>query len=1060
MKNRIKKPSRRLAASIAIFAAFGICLNAAAFSVCAVGDSITQGGAAFTAHRVALENEFSALGWIVEWKGTRSDATWGSVNPCEGYSGQNAEYIADQYESHAGNVAADVLLLHAGHNYNAGDTSLTPTPMAVEDIVAAVTNAHRRVIAAAREKNAKVVVLYAKVITSGGNRATKYSYIPTLNTAIEALGAELNTETSPVVVVDMAEGWNYANDCVSDCVHPNATGATKMAKKWIAAIKTLNAAGTISNSPIIATDTTLHADARCDSIAVAPNATLNLNGHRLVTGGVSGGGAIISASNMENYSLPEGYTLLSWVQTPAENNTASCHVDVGIVPLATDRVETKVGLGNASGTQWVFGTYDSGNPTKRFDAYVYGGKLNFHLGNKNSTINVTTATYEIILDGSARKAIYAKNGEASGKLAIASGGSAPDRRLYLFAANNNGTVVADRMAISCKMHYFRVYDKDGNLKANMLPAKNPDNVAGFYDLVRNQFFAPVEGELRAGDDISFERLKYVATPAGNSSFVDTGYTPLLTDRVETKVRFGALDANQGVFSARQSATTNTFSCILYNPGGGNRKLRFDHHTTSPDVFHRAEGETTDTKYTADEDYDVVMDGNTCVFAINGDISSTALTANPANESANPGLTLRLFAVATKGSGHSLYAKSCRMYYFRLTDANGYERLNLIPVRKTVDGKVGFYDAAHNAFISLNDGTLAAGEALPELRDLTKPGGTCAMPTPSRTYSTTGGNVTNLFNNNFISRNDNDSRVLFDTSQSNQALPLRVDYDFGEGNEVAVNMYKIHAGYNVRAPKKWVLYGSNDSAAFNATDDGLWTALDSRDSQADWTHDSTVNVTAECRTKAFANDTPYRYYRLKVEKQQDESHAYLQLIQLEYLRVAATDNPGELRLAVADGASSTNSAVRLGGDMKVVKTGAGDFVSSVSNQFYTGGTMVNAGGIAMGPALSALDSAAFGTGALSLGAGTTFDLTATGKEFTPLANALSLPSTGSATLRIDGEKLKSGDHTIATGVAADAADHLAVDPASAALAGRRFSLAVTDDNLVLAIVPSGLKLVFK
>ena len=112
----------------------GIGLKAAAFSVCAVGDSITQGGTSFTAHRVALESEFAARGWLVEWKGTRSDASWGSTNPCEGYSGQNAEYIAGQYEENATNVVADVLLLHAGHNYNNDPSMSKPAYMPVDDI--------------------------------------------------------------------------------------------------------------------------------------------------------------------------------------------------------------------------------------------------------------------------------------------------------------------------------------------------------------------------------------------------------------------------------------------------------------------------------------------------------------------------------------------------------------------------------------------------------------------------------------------------------------------------------------------------------------------------------------------------------------------------------------------------------------------------------------------------------------------------------------------------------------------------------------------------------------
>ena len=179
-----------------LVASFSMCMcqNAVAFSVCAVGDSITEGGAKFVAHRVALEREFAALGWNVEWKGSHVKADSGSSNLCEGFSGKNAEYIATQYETDATSIAADVLLLHAGHNYNGGDPNLTPSVMPVEDIVASATNAHARIIAAARAQNPEVVVLYAKVISSGGNREQKYAYITNgLNQAIGMLGAQLNT---------------------------------------------------------------------------------------------------------------------------------------------------------------------------------------------------------------------------------------------------------------------------------------------------------------------------------------------------------------------------------------------------------------------------------------------------------------------------------------------------------------------------------------------------------------------------------------------------------------------------------------------------------------------------------------------------------------------------------------------------------------------------------------------------------------------------------------------------------------------------------------------------
>lgn len=223
---------------------FAYCGEAAGFSVCAVGDSITEGGANFVAHRVALESEFAALGWNVEWKGSHVKSDSGSSKLCEGFSGNSAEQIAAKYEAHAADIAADVLLLHAGHNYNGGDPNLTPAVRPVEDIVASATNAHARIIAAARAQNRDVIVLYAQVISSGGNREQKYAYITNgLNRAIATLGAQLNTPASPVVVVDMADGWNYATDCVSDCVHPNASGAAKMAAKWMAAFTALAAAG-------------------------------------------------------------------------------------------------------------------------------------------------------------------------------------------------------------------------------------------------------------------------------------------------------------------------------------------------------------------------------------------------------------------------------------------------------------------------------------------------------------------------------------------------------------------------------------------------------------------------------------------------------------------------------------------------------------------------------------------------------------------------------------------------------------------------------------------------
>ena len=101
----------------------------------------------------------------------------------------------------------------------------------------------------------------------------------------------------------------------------------------------------------------------------------------------------------------------------------------------------------------------------------------------------------------------------------------------------------------------------------------------------------------------------------------------------------------------------------------------------------------------------------------------------------------------------------------------------------------------------------------------------------------------------------------------------------------------------------------------------------------------------------------------------------------------------------------------------------------------------------------------GKGAITLGAGTTLALTSTGDTFTQLANTLNLPTEGTATIRIDGDKLRSGDYEIAT-VGTGATANVAIDSASTAIAGRRASLAVNEGKLVLNIKPAGFIFIIK
>jgi hypothetical protein len=106
----------------------------------------------------------------------------------------------------------------------------------------------------------------------------------------------------------------------------------------------------------------------------------------------------------------------------------------------------------------------------------------------------------------------------------------------------------------------------------------------------------------------------------------------------------------------------------------------------------------------------------------------------------------------------------------------------------------------------------------------------------------------------------------------------------------------------------------------------------------------------------------------------------------------------------------------------------------------------------GATLEVASGASLGSSEVTLEAGSTLALTATSNTFS-IPNTLNLPTEGTATIRIDGARLSSGDHTIAT-VASGTTANVNLDPASTALDGRKGSLKVVGSNLVLNIEPTG------
>lgn len=179
-----------------------------------------------------------------------------------------------------------------------------------------------------------------------------------------------------------------------------------------------------------------------------------------------------------------------------------------------------------------------------------------------------------------------------------------------------------------------------------------------------------------------------------------------------------------------------------------------------------------------------------------------------------------------------------------------------------------------------------------------------------------------------------TRVMAVESQ----LPVVIDYDFRTAT--VVDSYRLTAGDNViRAPGAWELFGSNDDAAYKSDKNDLsaWTRLDTR-------FDETWSATYETRDYCFANDTPYRYYRMRFTKSAPQSDGYLTFWKLQYCNTA---DCGHLRVVVPDGSTIYNRTVSLTGNLRLVKEGAGTFVAVKQGQTYNGGTDITAGTLTLG-----------------------------------------------------------------------------------------------------------------
>lgn len=191
-------------------------------TILAIGDSITQGSKGFTCYRQVLVPDLEKKGLRFEFIGPRKDATSAHA----GFGGKNTQYLSKVSKEIYRKHPADIVLLHSGHNSFSKDKPVQGIVDSTEAIIKNILGI-----------NPDATILLAQVIPAG--KLPKYDYIPDLNKELEALSVKLSKEGHPVILVNQAEGFDWKTDTVKDKVHPNESGATKMAKRWSDALQPL-----------------------------------------------------------------------------------------------------------------------------------------------------------------------------------------------------------------------------------------------------------------------------------------------------------------------------------------------------------------------------------------------------------------------------------------------------------------------------------------------------------------------------------------------------------------------------------------------------------------------------------------------------------------------------------------------------------------------------------------------------------------------------------------------------------------------------------------------------
>ncbi len=236
-------------------------------------------------------------------------------------------------------------------------------------------------------------------------------------------------------------------------------------------------------------------------VVVASDATIDLKGYALFVKGLSGGGTITSTADAN-----AAYATLDFIQ--ADNDNASQYIITDYTPRYSDTFVTKVNFQNianqciycARGTGVTSGSYtcitcqdDAGR--WRFDHVASMGEY------ENKSAAPVNADCTLVVNG--KTGVCKVNGETVRTMATSDDDTATAASVLSFFILNNsasGTAMAYYGRANFKMYFFRIYDVNGAIVRDYVPAKDGSGVAGLWDRVNNVFWPSEKTAFIAGSE--------------------------------------------------------------------------------------------------------------------------------------------------------------------------------------------------------------------------------------------------------------------------------------------------------------------------------------------------------------------------------------------------------------------------------------------------------------------------------------------------------------------------------------------------------------------------------